>query len=157
MVENLEKQSFTFFAFLPPLYLRFRLSRESYAEDLDEIYWLVSKTFNFMLCRSVFERFLVLYGLLLFAGAAGNDRQVPTYMARRNSYYSSAAIARTVARWVAFYRHSLILCRCRSFVGDVFVAVVIYENLRKSMNLWECLKIYGNLGKSTNLFNGVSM
>ena len=38
MVENLEKQSFTFFAFLPPLYLRFKLSRESYAEDLDEIY-----------------------------------------------------------------------------------------------------------------------
>ena len=32
------------------------------------------------------------------AGAAGNDRQIPTYMVRPNSYYSSAAVVRTVAK-----------------------------------------------------------
>ena len=89
-----------FYVFCPltPLFRRFRLSRVWHAQDLDEIYRLVSKNLNFMPCGSVIGRFCVLYGLLLFAGAAGNDRQIPTYMVRRNSYYSSAAVARTVAR-----------------------------------------------------------
>ena len=98
MVENLEKHNFTFFCLFTSLYRRFRLSRVWHAQDLNEIYRFVSKNLNFMACGSLFGRFCVLYGLLLFAGAAGNDRQIPTHMVRRNSYYSSAAVARTVAR-----------------------------------------------------------
>ena len=98
MAETPEKLSFTFLAFLPPLYRRFTLSRVSHAQDLDEIYRLVSEFLNFMPCGLVFGRFCVLYGLLLFAGAVGNDRQIPTYTVRPNSYYSAAAVARTVAK-----------------------------------------------------------
>ena len=89
--------TFYVFCVFTPLYRRFSLSHALQSVDLEDIYRLVSKILNFMACGSVFGRFCVLYGLLLFAGAAGNDRQVPTYMVRRNSYYSSAAVARTVA------------------------------------------------------------
>ena len=102
------KTKFYVFCLFTPLYRRFRLSRVSHAQDLYEIYRLVSKILNFTPCGSVFGRFYVLYGFLLFAGAAGHNRQIPTYVVRLNSYYSSAAVARTVAKWVALYRHPLI-------------------------------------------------
>ena len=100
MAENLEKDCFTFFAFLPPYIGVSGSFVVSQAQEREEIYRLVSKILNIMPCGSVFGRLTALYGLLLllFAGAAGNDRQIPTYMVRRNSYYSSAADARTVAR-----------------------------------------------------------
>ena len=86
--------------FLPfyPLISAFQALSCLHAQDLDEIYRLVSKILNFTPCGSVFGRFCVLYGFLLFAGAAGHDRQIPTYVVRLNSYYSSAAVARTVAK-----------------------------------------------------------
>ena len=47
------------FCLFTPLYRRFRLSRVSHAQDLDEIYRLVSKILNFTPCGSVFDRFCV--------------------------------------------------------------------------------------------------
>ena len=47
------------FCLFTPLYRRFRLSRVLHAQDLDEIYRLVSKILNFMPCGSVFDRFRV--------------------------------------------------------------------------------------------------
>ena len=49
------------FCFFTPLYRRFRLSHVSRTIDLDEIYRLVSKIFNFMPYGSVLSRFCVLY------------------------------------------------------------------------------------------------
>ena len=60
IAENLEKQKFYVFCLFTPLYRRFRLSRVSHAQDLDEIYRLVSKILNFMPCGSVFDRCSVL-------------------------------------------------------------------------------------------------
>ena len=57
MLENCTKRCFTFFAFLPPLYRCFRLSRASQTIDLEEIYRLVSKNLNFPPCGSVLVRF----------------------------------------------------------------------------------------------------
>ena len=48
---------FYVFCLFTPLYRRFRLSRVSHAQVLDEIYRLVSKILNFMPCGSVFDRF----------------------------------------------------------------------------------------------------
>ena len=59
MHENTEKQSFTFFAFLPPD-IGVSGSLVSQRINLDEIYRLVSKILNFMACGSVFDRFCVL-------------------------------------------------------------------------------------------------
>ena len=59
MVENHEKQGFCVFCLFTPLNRRFRLSRVSQRIDLDEIYRLVSKFFNFTPCGSVFDRFCV--------------------------------------------------------------------------------------------------
>ena len=55
------KTKFYVFCLFTPLYRRFRLSRVSHAQDLDEIYRLVSKILNFMPCGSVFGRFCVFY------------------------------------------------------------------------------------------------
>ena len=59
MAENHEKTMFYVFCLFTPLYRRFRLSRVSHAQDLDEIYRLVSKILNFTPCGSVFDRFCV--------------------------------------------------------------------------------------------------
>ena len=61
IAENLEKTKFYVFCLFTPLYRRFRLSRVSHAQDLDEIYRLVSKILNFTPCGSVFGRFCVFY------------------------------------------------------------------------------------------------
>ena len=50
---------FYVFCLFTPLFRRFRLSRAWHAQDLDEIYRLVSKILNFMACGSVFDRFCV--------------------------------------------------------------------------------------------------
>ena len=61
MLENHEKPGFTFFCLFTSLFRRFRLSRAWHAQDLDEIYRLVSKILNFTPCGSVFGRFCVSY------------------------------------------------------------------------------------------------
>ena len=52
---------FYIFCLFTPLFRRFRLSRVSHAQDLDEIYRLVSKILNFMPCGLVFGGFCVFY------------------------------------------------------------------------------------------------
>ena len=52
---------FYVFCLFTPLYRRFRLSRVSHAQDLDEIYRLVSKILKFTPCGSVFGGFCVFY------------------------------------------------------------------------------------------------
>ena len=59
MAESREN-NFLGFCLFTLLYRRFRLSRVWHAQDLDEIYRLVSKNLNFMPCGSVFDRFSVL-------------------------------------------------------------------------------------------------
>ena len=54
------KNNFLRFCLFTPLYRCFRLSRVLHAQDLDEIYRLVSKILNFTPCGSVFDRFCVL-------------------------------------------------------------------------------------------------
>ena len=56
---NREKQEFTFFTFLPPLYRRFRLSRASQNIDIEKIDRFVAKFLNFMAYGSVLNRFCV--------------------------------------------------------------------------------------------------
>ena len=53
------KTTFYVFCLFTPLYRRFRLSRVWHAQDLDEIYRLVSKILNFTPCGLVFDRFCV--------------------------------------------------------------------------------------------------
>ena len=55
------KTRFYVFCLFTPLFRRFRLSRAWHAQDLDEIYRLVSKILNFTPCGSVFDRFCVLW------------------------------------------------------------------------------------------------
>ena len=58
---KIAKNNFLRFLLFYPLYWRFRLSRVSHAQDLDEIYRLVSKILNFMPWGSLFGRFCVFY------------------------------------------------------------------------------------------------
>ena len=60
LAESREKLVPTFFAFLPPLYRRFRPSGALQTVDLEEIYRFLSKILDFMPCGSVFGHFCVL-------------------------------------------------------------------------------------------------
>ena len=55
LAESREKQVPTFFAFLPPLYRRFRPSGALQTIDIEEIYRFISKIIHFMPSGSVFE------------------------------------------------------------------------------------------------------
>ena len=75
MAENLEKQSFTFFAFLPP-YIGVSGSLVSRMRKISmrSIDWYQKFSTSCLVARysAVFVLYLVFF--LLFAGAAGNDR-----------------------------------------------------------------------------------